>query len=94
VLRTDIFLKASFIPPRWPQRERRELVRYRISLIQERADDVNRIQKVLEDGNIKLASVVVDVLGKSERAVLEAIAEGKYNPTDIAAQADCRLRHA
>jgi transposase len=47
-------LKPSFIPPR-PQRELRELVRYRISLIHERGDEANRIQKVLEGGNIKSA---------------------------------------
>jgi len=68
-------LKPSFIPLR-PQRELRELIRYRISLIEERADEANRIQKVLEGGNIKLSSVVTDVLGKSGRAMLEAIAEG------------------
>jgi transposase len=84
-------LKPSFIPPR-PQRELRELVRYRISLTQERADEVNRIQKVLEGGNIKLSSVVTDVLGKSGRAILEAIAAGGQSATDIASLADSRLR--
>jgi transposase len=68
-------LKPSFIPPR-PQRELRELVRYRISLIRERADEANRIQKVLEGGNIKLGSVVSEILGKSGRAILTAIAAG------------------
>jgi transposase len=84
-------LKPSFIPPR-PQRELRELVRYRISLIHERADEANRIQKVLEGGNIKLSSVITDVMGKSGRAMLEAIAEGGHTPHEIAAMADPRLR--
>ncbi len=84
-------LKASFIPAR-PQRELRELVRYRISLIQERADEANRIQKVLEGGNIKLGSVVSEILGKSGRAILAAIAAGISTPDELATMADSRLR--
>ncbi len=84
-------LKPSFIPPR-PQRELRELVRYRISLIEERADEANRIQKVLEGGNIKLGSVVTDILGKSGRAMLTAMATGPSSPAELAAMADSRLR--
>lgn len=84
-------LKPSFIPPR-PQRELRELVRYRISLIRERAAEANRIQKVLEGGNIKLSSVVSDILGKSGRAILAAIATGTGTPEELAALADSRLR--
>jgi transposase len=84
-------LKPSFIPPR-PQRELRELVRYRISLIRERADEANRIQKVLEGGNIKLGSVVSDILGKSGRAILTAIAGGTETPEELAALADSRIR--
>jgi transposase len=84
-------LKPSFIPPR-PQRELRELVRYRISLIRERADEANRIQKVLEGGNVKLGSVMSDILGKSGRAILGAIAAGIGTPDEWAALADSRLR--
>jgi transposase len=84
-------LKPSFIPSR-PQRELRELVRYRISLIQERADEANRIQKVLEGGNLKLGSVVSDILGKSGRIILAAIAAGTNTPEEMAAMADCRIR--
>jgi transposase len=84
-------LKPSFIPPR-PQRELRELVRYRISLTRERADEANRIQKVLEGGNIKLGSVVSDILGKSGRHILAAIATGTGTPEELAALADSRLR--
>lgn len=65
-------LRPSFIPPK-PIRELRELTRYRKTLVQERADLVNRVQKVLETANIKLAAVATDVLGKSGRAMLEAI---------------------
>ncbi len=84
-------LKPSFIPPR-PQRELRELVRYRISLVRERAVEANRIQKVLEGGNIELGSVVWDILGKSGRAILTAIAAGTSTPEELAALADSRVR--
>jgi transposase len=84
-------LKPSFIPSR-PQRELRELVRYRISLVQERADEANRIQKVLEGGNIKLGSVVSEILGKSGRTVLAAIATGTSTPEEMAAMVDSRIR--
>jgi len=84
-------LKPSFIPPR-PQRELRELIRYRISLIEERAAEANRIQKVLEGGNIKLASVISDILGKSGRAMLTALAAGPHRPEEVAALAHPRLR--
>ena len=61
-------LRASFIPDR-PQRELRELTRYRRSMIEERSRVVNRIQKVLEGGNVKLSSVATDILGVSGRAM-------------------------
>ncbi|MGJ9460533.1 IS110 family transposase [Oceanobacillus sp. CF4.6] len=68
-------LRASFIPDR-NQRELRELVRYRRSIIEERARQLNRIQKVLEGANIKLGSVVSDITGVSARDMLRSIAEG------------------
>jgi transposase len=68
-------LKASYIPDR-NQRELRELVRYRRSIIEERARQQNRIHKVLEGANIKLGSVVSDVLGVSARDMLRSLAEG------------------
>lgn len=76
-------LKASYIPDR-NQRELRELVRYRRSIIEERARQHNRIQKVLEGANIKLASVVSDVMGVSARDMLNAIAEGEEDPEKLA----------
>ncbi len=84
-------LRASFIPPR-PIRELREVARYRKTLIQERADEVNRLQKVLEMANLKLASVATDVLGKSGRAMLEAILGEQQDPTILAELARGRLR--
>jgi transposase len=68
-------LKASFIPSK-PTRDLRDLVRYRKTLVQERAQEINRLHKVLETANIKLSSVVSDVLGKSGRRMLAAMIEG------------------
>ena len=69
-------LQPSFIPER-VQRELRELVRYRRSLVQERSREATRVQKVLEGANIKLGSVATDVLGVSGGKMLTAIAEGQ-----------------
>jgi transposase len=77
-------LKASFIPPQ-PIREVRELTRYRKTLVQARAQEANRLQKVLERANIKLASVAADVLGASARQMLEALI---VREQDTAALAD------
>ncbi|MBM7656321.1 transposase [Neobacillus cucumis] len=76
-------LKASFIPNR-TQRELRELVRYRRSIIEERARQHNRIQKVLEGANIKLGSVVSDIMGVSSKDMLRAIADGEDDPEKLA----------
>ena len=84
-------LKPSFIPER-SQRELRELLRYRRSLIQERSREANRIQKVLEGANIKLGSVASDVLGASGRMMLTALAEGEEDPCVLADMAKGRLR--
>ena len=77
-------LKASFVPD-LPQRELRELTRYRTTLIRERTAERNRIQKTLEGAGIKLGSVASDVLGTSGRLMLEALVEGT---TDAASMAD------
>jgi transposase len=82
---------GSFIPER-PQRELRELVRYRRSLIRQRAQVVNRIQKVLEGANIKLSSVASNIMGASGRAMLEAISKGVDDPQLLAAYAKGRLK--
>ena len=74
-------LKASFIPNR-EQRELRELARYRKSLIEERTRELNRLQKILEGANIKLASVVRDINGVSSRKLLEKIVADDLPDTD------------
>lgn len=84
-------LRPSFIPER-AQRELRELVRYRKSLVQERSREANRVQKVLEGANIKLGSVASDVLGASGRMMLTALAEGEDDPAVLADMAKGRLR--
>ncbi len=84
-------LKASFIPPA-RQRELRDLTRQRAQLTGEQTAVANRIQKVLEDANIKLASVASDVLGVSGRAMLEAIVAGEEDPGRLADLAVRRLR--
>jgi transposase len=84
-------LRGSFIPPT-PQRELRDLTRYRTTLIAERARTVNRVQKVLEDTNLKLASVATNILGKSARAMLDALLAGETDPAILANLAQGRLR--
>lgn len=84
-------LQGSYIPDR-PQRELRELLRYRKSLIRERASEVNRIQKTLEGANIKLGSVASNVLGATGRAILEALIAGYSDPQLLASLAKGRLR--
>ena len=69
-------LQASFIPSR-EQRELRELTRYRKSLTEECSRELNRLQKVLEGANVKLASVVGDIQGKSARKLLDKLAAGE-----------------
>jgi transposase len=84
-------LAPSFIPPA-PIRELRELTRYRKRLVEARAREVNRVQKVLEGANIKLSSVATDVLGKSGRAMLEALIAGEQDPAVLAELARGRMR--
>jgi len=85
-------LRPSFIPSR-PERELRELTRYRTSLLQERAAEVNRLQKVLEGANIKLASVATNVVGLSGRAMLAAMVAGEYEVEAVAGLARGKLRN-
>jgi len=85
-------LRGSFVPSR-PQRELRDLTRQRTNLVREKAGVVNRLQKVLEDANIKLASVVSDVMGVSARAMLEEIVAGQADPAALAELARGRLRN-
>lgn len=84
-------LKSSFIPPR-PQRELRDLTRHRTQLVEERIRTVNRIHKVLEDANIKLASVASEVLGVSGRSILERLMAGEQDPVRLAGLAQRKLQ--
>ncbi len=84
-------LKASFVPPR-PIQQLRDLTRYRKKLIEERTREIQRVQKLLEDAGIKLDSVVSDVLGKSARAMLEALIVGQRDPAVLAELAQTRMR--
>lgn len=84
-------VQGSFIPNR-EQRELREIVRYRRSIIEERTREVNRLQKVLEGGNIKLSSVASNVLGVSGRDMLEALIKGETDTSVLADFAQKRLK--
>ena len=84
-------LRASFVPDR-AQRELRELTRYRATLVQERAAEVNRLQKTLEGANLKLGDVTSVVLGVSGRAILRALLSGATDPAALAELAVGRLR--
>jgi transposase len=84
-------LRASFIPPA-PVRAVRELTRYRTGLVQQRTQEANRLHKLLEGANIKLAVVATDILGKSGRAMLEALLAGEEEPAVLAELARGRLR--
>jgi len=84
-------LRASFVPDR-PQRELRDLTRQRSQLTAEKARAANRIQKMLEDANIKLASVASDVLGVSGREMIRSLIRGQQDPQAMANLARRRLR--
>jgi transposase len=84
-------LRPSFIPP-IEQRDLRDLTRHRSNFIRERVNLINRVQKVLEAANIKLASVASDVMGVSARAMLAAIIEGDNTPEVMAGLAKGTMR--
>ena len=84
-------LRASFVPDTQTQ-EMRTLLRTRKQLVREQSSHVLRVQKTLEDANIKLDSVLSDVMGKSGRAMIEALIAGETNPTKLASLADRRVK--
>jgi len=84
-------LRSSFVPPP-PIRELRDLTRYRVQQVRDRAQEVNRLCKVLEDSGLKLTSVLTDVMGVSGRAMLAAMVEGTTDPAILADLARGRLR--
>jgi transposase len=77
-------IRSSFVPPTAIQ-DMRTLMRTRKQLVRERAQHVQRIQKTLEDANLKIASVVSDLTGKSGRAILQALIDGKTTPEELLA---------
>jgi transposase len=84
-------LRKSFVPPR-EIREIRDLTRYRKALIRERASEVNRLHKVLEDAGVKLATIASDIMGVSGRKMLAALVAGTTDPDVLAEMAKTRLR--
>ncbi len=84
-------VSASFVPP-LGQRELRELTRYRSSFVRERSMLVNRVQKLLESANIKLASVASNVMGVSGRSMLNALLDGNVSPEAMAELSRGRMR--
>jgi transposase len=84
-------LRASFVPPK-PVRQLRNLTRYRKTQIQERAREVNRLHKALEDAGIKLDCVATDILGKSGRDMLDALVRGTTDPDVLAELARRQMR--
>ena len=84
-------LRGSFVPP-VEIRELREVTRYRRQLTEERARETQRLQKVLEDANVKLSSVASDVLGVTGRLILDALCAGERDPEALAEMARSRLR--
>jgi len=84
-------LKGSFVPPQW-QREMRDLTRLRVSLLQDQNRIQNRMEKVLEDANLKLGSVASDTLGVSGRRIVKAVIAGDKDPGWMADYAKGTLR--
>lgn len=84
-------LERSYIPE-VEQRDLRDLTRYRTRLLQERSSTVNRLHKILEDANIKLAAVASNLQGVSARAMLEALVAAELSPAETAQLAKARMR--
>jgi len=84
-------LRASFIPDR-PQRELRELTRFRTALVRDRARMVNRLQKTLAGANLKLAAVLTDITGASGTRILTALLRGEEDAVALADLADVRVQ--
>jgi len=84
-------VRPSFVPPVW-QRELRDLCRYRRTLTQERTREKQRVEKLLEDTQIKLSAVISDIFGVSGRAMLEALVAGQRDPRVLAELARASMR--
>src|SRR5580658_2893523 len=83
-------IKASFVPDQ-PTQQMRDLLRTRKQIVRERSSHMQRIQKTLEDANIKLDSVVTDILGLSGRRIIEALIAGQTMPQALATLAHRRI---
>lgn len=84
-------LRGSLVPPA-PIRDLRDLTRYRKKQIEDRTQEINRLYRVLEEAGVKLASVLTDIMGRSGRAMLDALLAGTTDPTVLAELARGRLR--
>ena len=84
-------VRGSFVPPE-PIRQLRDLTRTRTTVVRERAREIQRVEKLLEDAGIKLSSVATDISGVSGRAMLEALIAGQRDPGELAELAKRRLR--
>jgi transposase len=84
-------VRGSFVPDR-AQRELRDLTRYRATLMQDRARQVNRLHKVLQDANIKLSTVISDITGVSARQMLAAMLDGQRDVEVLAQMARGKMR--
>ena len=84
-------LRPSFIPP-VPIRRLRDLTRYRIGLVSDQTREKNRVEKLLEDSQIKLSVVASDIFGVSGRQMLAALIDGQRNPQVLAQMARTRMR--
>jgi transposase len=84
-------LRGSFVPPA-EIRQLREITRYRRQLTEERSREVQRLQKLLEDANVKLSSVASDILGVTGRMILDALCAGERDPDVLAAMAQRKLK--
>jgi transposase len=84
-------IRGSFVPP-MPIQDLRMLTRTRKQLVRERASHVQRVDKILQDANIKLGSVITDIMGKSGRAILDAIVAGETDPDNLLVYIDRRVK--
>jgi len=75
-------IRGSFVPPA-PVQDLRMLTRTRKQLVRERASHVQRVDKILQDANLKLGSVLTDIMGQSGRAILDAIVQGETDPAKL-----------
>jgi len=84
-------IRASFVPP-MPVQDLRALTRTRKQLVRERASHVQRIDKILQDANLKVGSVLTDIMGQSGRGILDAIAGGETDPEKLVEHVSRRVK--